>query len=293
MTQGPHHLVSLVTEWLDSAAEPAFPASGDFDQLRRHLKSADVILVEGTSQIDRNVRSVTGSAWTHALLYIGRPLDILDNDVKNNILNYVNSAADTPLVLETTLHQGVCVRPLSDFERFNLRVCRPRSLTSADALQVIRYATSRLGPRRAVLHLLDLLRFFIPWMLIPKQWRRSVFRYHPGRHTRSASCSLIADAFSFIQYPILPLVKVTNDHGTQLFRRQMRICLPTDIEQSPYFEIVKHTYLDFGAYKEEELFPWKGSGVFTADEATRHLPQDARIRNENVLAMKFREQDKP
>lgn len=290
MSQGPHKFIRVITQWLDNANDPMLPATSDFDQIRRQLKPADVILVEGSRPLDRTLQKVSGSTWTQALLYIGRPMDIADPDVKNTILSYVASDNDTPLVLETTLHQGVVVRPLSDFERFNLRICRPRSVTPADALQVIRYAASRLGPRKSVLHFMDLMRFFIPWWMVPRQWRVAVFRYNPGRHTRFASCALIADAFSFIQYPILPLVKVTNDHGTQLFRRQVPVCLPADIESSPYFEIIKPTYLDFATYKTEELFPWKGSGVFTTDDAIQQLPE-IKPRNENVLAVKFREHD--
>lgn len=290
MSQGPHRFVRVITEWLDTAQDPILATTSDFDQIRRQLKPADVILVEGTRPLDRTLQRVSGSSWTQALLYLGRPMDIADTDVKNTLLSYIDTDNDTPLVLETSIHEGVCIRPLSDYERCNLRVCRPRSLTTADGLQVIRYAASRLGPRRSFLHFLDLMRFFLPWWLVPKHWRLTLFRYNPGRHTRFSSCSLIADAFSFIQYPILPLVKVTSDHGTQLFRRQVPVCMPADIESSPYFEIIKPTYLDFATYKKEELFPWKGSGVFTTDDAIQQLPE-IKPRNENVLAVKFRESE--
>lgn len=290
MSQGPHKLVSVVTDWLESADDPMVTSTSDFDQIRRQLRPADVILIEGTRPLDRTLQKISGSSWTQALLYLGRPLDITDPDLKNTLSSYTDSDNETPLVLETTLNEGVRISPLSDFERYNLRLCRPRSLTPADAMQVIRYAASRLGPRRTVLHFLDLMRFFIPWWLVPRHWRIALFRYNPGRHTRHASCALIADAFSFIQYPILPLVKLTSDHGTQLFRRQVAICLPVDIETSPYFEIIKPTYLDFSTYKKEELFPWKGSGVFTTDDAIPQLPE-MKTRNENVLSVKFREHE--
>lgn len=290
MSQGPHKFVSLITDWLGDPEDPLLAAASDFDEIRRQLRLADVILVEGTRPVDRTLKRISGTSWTQALLYIGRPLDLGDADLKNTLLSYTDTDNETPLVLETTLNEGVRIRPLGDFERFNLRLCRPRSLTPADGLQVIRYAASRLGPRRSLLNFLDLMRFFLPWWLVPRQWRLALFRYHPGRHTRHASCALIAEAFSFIQYPILPLVKLASDHGTQLFRRQVDICLPVDIETSPYFEIIKPTYLDFSNYKKEELFPWKGSGVFTTDDVIQQLP-DSRPRSENVLAVKFREHD--
>lgn len=290
MNKGMHSFLKFITEWLDGGDDPLQPADTDFDQIRRQLKPADVILVEGTRPVDRTVYKVSGSHWTHALLYIGRPLDIADTDMRNTLHSYIVCDNDTPLVLETSINEGVCLRALSDYERSNLRICRPRSVTQADAMQVIRYAISRLGPRKPVLQFLDLLRFFMPWWLVPRHWRLALFRYNPGRHTRFAACTLIADAFSFIQYPILPLVKVTNDHGTQLFRRQIPVCLPMDIETSPYFEIIKPTFLDFATYAKEELFPWKGSGVFTTDDAIQQLPE-IKPRSENVLSVKFRESE--
>ncbi|CBL46924.1 Hypothetical protein HDN1F_33410 [gamma proteobacterium HdN1] len=275
MSKGLYSFAKFFTEWLDRSDDPLLSTANDFDQIRNQLKPSDILLAQGQRLVDRTVYRVSGSHWTHAVLYVGRPMDMADTDMRNTLHSYIDCSNDTPLVIETSLNHGVQLRPLSDFEHHKLRICRARSLTTADAMQVIRYALSRLGPRRAVLQFLDLLRFFIPWWIVPPTWRRAIFRHNPGRHTRNAACALIADAFGFIQYPILPLVKVTSDHGTQLFRRQIAVCLPADIEASPYFEIIKPTFLDFSRYSTDELFPWRGSGVFTMDEAVQ--PEPARL----------------
>jgi hypothetical protein len=282
-------IIDHITEWLHHQPEPVGAPLADHEQVKRQLRPADVLLLEGTSKVDATLREVTGCQWTHALLYVGKPMDIVDADVRNSILTWAGESRDVALVLHSTLDKGPHLLPLSTIDRFNLRVVRPRSLGSKDAQQVIRYAVSRLGPRPRFLQWFDLMRFIFPWGLVPSRWRNALFRYHPGRHARAGTASLIADAFSFIQYPILPLVKISNDNGTQLFRRNLRLCLPSDLEQSPYFDIVKIPHLEFGQYKSSELLPWKGSGVLTIDEAVRIPGRDDRPRGENILTMKFRE----
>jgi hypothetical protein len=284
-------LIDYVTEWLHHQPEPVGSTLSDYEQVKRQLKPADVILIEGTSRVDATMRQVTGCQWTHAMLFIGKPMDIPDADVRTSIITWAGETPDVPLILHSTLDKGPHLLPLAAIERFNLRVVRPRSLGARDGQQVVRYAVSRLGPRPRFMQWLDLMRFMLPWSLVPARWRNALFRYHPGRHARAGTSSLIADAFSFIQYPILPLVKISNDKGTQLFRRNLRICLPSDIEQSPYFDIVKIPHLDFSHYKPSDLLPWKGSGVLTTDEATRAISRDDKPRGENILPMRFKENE--
>jgi hypothetical protein len=66
-------------------------------------------------------------------------------------------------------------------------------------------------------------------------------------------------------------VKTTGKDGTQLLRRKPRLCLPIDFDNSPYFEIVKYPFIDFGNYSGHNLIPWKGSGVVSGEEPSLHL----------------------
>jgi hypothetical protein len=189
-----------------------------------------------------------------------------DADMRTLIRQHIDCEADTQLVIDTRLGEGVTVKPLNEFEHEHLRICRAKGLAEKDRLQAIRYAVSRLGADREVIELFDLLKFFFPWSWLPIRWRLPVFRYSAGTHTRLASAELIAEAFGFIQFPLLPLVKTTGRHGAQLFRRTPRLCLPKDFDQSPYFEIVKYPFIDFGNYSGQNLLPWKGSGVLSGEE---------------------------
>ncbi|MCG8315122.1 MAG: hypothetical protein MI976_18085, partial [Pseudomonadales bacterium] len=179
--------------------------------------------------------------------------------------------SDTPLVIHSKLGLGTIIEPLLDLEREHIRICRPKGLAEKDCEQVIRYAVSLTGTDKEEYQLFDILRFFFPWSFLPQSWRLPVFRYNFGKHVEIASCSLIANAFGFVQFPIMPLVKTTKDGDTQLLRRKPRLCLPIDFDTSPYFEIVKYPFIDFANYTGHNLIPWKGSGVLSGEEPNLHL----------------------
>ena len=55
---------------------------------------------------------------------------------------------------------------------------------------------------------------------------------------------MIAEAFATVQFPILPLVQRDEGDHMQLFRRNPKLCTPSDFDYSPYFEIIKYPFLD-------------------------------------------------
>ena len=85
---------------------------------------------------------------------------------------------------------------------------------------------------------------------------------------------MIAEAFGFIQFPILPLVKRTSNEGVQLFRRNPKLCVPCDFDYSPYFEIIKYPFMDFSQHSDYRLLPWRGNAVLSGDEARFYIPED-------------------
>ena len=263
--------ILLLISWLNRSSEPKDSVLCDFERIRQTLEPGDVLLIEGRAVVDRKIRKLTQSQWSHSVLYIGRLLDIEDTDVKTLIRNHVDCESDTPLVVRSRLGRGTVIEPLLDLEREHIRVCRPKGLASKDTQQVIRYAVSFVGTDKEEYHLIDLMRLFFPWSLLPVSWRLPAFRYHPGKHTEIISSQLIANAFGFVQFPVLPLVKTTGKDGTQLLRRKPRLCLPIDFDNSPYFEIVKYPFIDFGNYTGHNLIPWKGSGVVSGEEPSLHL----------------------
>lgn len=259
-------LLAFFVNWLNRQRDPRDHSLCDFDKIRYELRPGDVILVEGRSKAERILKTVTQSRWTHAALYIGRPLDLQDTDLKNTLSNFFDAAPDTPLLIETRIGDGVVAHPLQELEHDHLRICRPKGLAPKDVQQVIRYAINRLGSYQDRHHFFDLTRFLFPWGLLPNGWRQPMFKRMPGRHTKNLSAAFIAEAFGFIQFPIYPLVKITTHQGTQLLRRHPRLCMPFEIDLSPNFEIVKYPFLDFMQHDDERLIPWKGSGMYSGME---------------------------
>ncbi|OUS29351.1 hypothetical protein A9Q99_09630 [Gammaproteobacteria bacterium 45_16_T64] len=262
-----HKLIHLLIDWLSKSTEPKDALLCDFDRVRAELMPCDVILVEGRSKADNTLKTITESEWSHSALYIGRLIDLEDKDLRTRITNHFDFEPDMPLVIETRMGQGSIVSPLNSLEREHLRICRPKGLAEKDAQQVVRFAISRLGSYANVLQLFDLFRFFMLWSLTPRNWRRPLFRYTAGKHTKSASAALIAECFDFIQFPILPLVKKAGNNGVQLFRRRPKLCFPADFDRSPYFEIVKYPFIDFASHTGSDLLPWKGNGVVSGEKA--------------------------
>ncbi|MEJ2669498.1 MAG: YiiX/YebB-like N1pC/P60 family cysteine hydrolase, partial [Gammaproteobacteria bacterium] len=240
----------------------------DFERFRHELKPCDVILVEGRSRVSTVIRLITASPWTHAALYIGRIHDIEDAALRNALERYCNFPPNEQLIIESVLGKGTIVNQLAFYQKDHIRICRPTGLSYQDAQQVVRYAISRLGAEYDVRQIFDLARFLFPWILLPRRWRSSLFRRSASDSTTRTVCStMIAEAFGFIQFPILPLVKKIGQNGVQLFRRNPKICVPSDFDYSPHFEIIKYPFIDLGLHKDYRLLPWKGSGQLSPEEA--------------------------
>jgi len=78
---------------------------------------------------------------------------------------------------------------------------------------------------------------------MPRRWRSSLFQHNAGKATKTVCSTMIAEAFGFIQFPILPLVKRSGEQGVQLFRRNPKLCTPRAFDYSPYFEIIKSPFM--------------------------------------------------
>src|ERR1700694_5882566 len=95
------------------------------EKLAGALEPGDVVLIEGNTRISVAIKYLTQSTWSHAALYVG---DALGSPPK--------SGEQTSLI-EANLEEGVVAVPLSKYAPFNIRVCRPVGLTSADRRKVI------------------------------------------------------------------------------------------------------------------------------------------------------------
>jgi len=260
-----------VIDWLTRECEPEGLPLTDFGQLCQQVQPADVILVEGRTRVSAVIQAVTLSAWTHAALYVGRLDELPDPRLADRLVRAHGWEADRQLVVEAEMGQGTVVMPLDKYHRDHLRICRPRSLVSEDQHQVIEYALSRVGTLYDVRQILDLLRFFFPYQLLPRRWRSSLFEVQAGEAARTVCSTLIASAFMHVRYPILPTIQRGNDGGYVFRRRNAKLFVPRDFDYSPYFEIVKYPFLgsDVELYRH---LTWDDEGVVdqpvadTADE---------------------------
>ena len=196
-------LAAIGRRILDDLAQPIADYEPFFapapELLARCLEPGDVLLIEGNTRLSVIIKYLTQSTWSHAALYIGA------DELGRN-------AAGEPLVLiEATAKDGVTASPLSDYARFNTRICRPVRLTAADRRKVIDGAVRSLGKQYDVRQIIDLLRYLFPYPPVPVSVRRRMLALASGDPTRAICSTMIAGTFQSIGYPILPALP--EDHA--------------------------------------------------------------------------------
>ena len=263
-----------VVSWLNHRRPPRQVPLSDYERIRHEIKQCDVILIEGRSRVSDVIKMVTQSPWSHAALYLGRLHDIDDPELRQVVTSHYNGDPADQLIIESELGHGTIIRPLDVYQDDHARLCRPSGLEYQDTQKVVRYAISRLGTDYDVRQIIDLARFLFPWFVLPRRWRSSLFSRRPGRSTRTVCSTMIAESFGFVQFPILPLVKHDDDDGVQLFRRNPKLCTPRDFDYSPYFEIIKYPFMDFGHHSSYRLLPWRGNAHLQGDESDLYLDHD-------------------
>ena len=229
MLSGVGQTIAQYLEREEAGYEPFTPS--DPDALRATLRPGDVLLVEGNNHISGVIKYLTQSTWSHAALYVG-PIG-------------ERTAADgEPLVLvEANLGQGVIGAPLSKYQRYHTRICRPIGLTEDDCARVCTFAAERIGFDYDVKNIFDLLRYLFP-LPVPQRWRRRMMALGSGHPTRIICSALIAQAFEHVRYPILPKVTRLESESARreiLEIRHSSLYAPRDFDISPYFALVKPT----------------------------------------------------
>jgi len=265
--------MDTIIDWLVKDGPPAESPLCDFNRLCYELRPGDVLLVEGRSRVSEVIKAVTQSSWTHSALYIGRLFDINDRMLQARIRAAYEGDPSEQLVLEALLGEGTIISPISKYRMDHLRICRPSGLEPNDAQQVISYAIRHLGSDYDVRHLLDLARFIFPWAILPRRWRSSLFEHNAGGPTRTVCSSLLASAFSTVNFPILPFIDRSEDGSIRFFKRNPRLFTPKDFDYSPYFNIIKYPFLgldDLGVYRR---LPWADDTLVFNDNAHEFTAQ--------------------
>jgi len=244
----------------------------DFERLCEELRQADIILVEGKSRVSDVIKTITSSPWTHAAIYIGRLDEIKDGALQNLIAAHYSGDPHEQLIIEAMLGEGTIVVPMRKYEGYHLRICRPKGLSRSDRTQVIKHAIEQLGYDYDVRHLMDLARFLLPYSFIPRRWRSTLFEHHAGKLTRNVCSSMLAEAFSVVSYPILPIAERMEDGSLKLYRRNTRLFTPKDFDYSPYFDIIKYPYFSFDEVAAYRSLPWDADGMVCNMEGDCFIP---------------------
>jgi len=259
--------------WLMKEGPPGHSPLCDFNRLCCELRPGDILLVEGRSRVSEVIKLITQSSWTHSALYIGRINDIENRQLRERIEHCYRGDPRDRLLVEAMLGSGTIVVPVAKYRQYHLRICRPEKLSPTDAHAVIDYVINRLGSAYDVRQLLDLARFFFPWGIMPRRWRSSLFQHNAGSPTRTVCSCLLAEAFSSVDFPVLPFIDRRNDGTLRFFKRNPKLFTPKDFDYSPYFGIIKYPFLgldDVGIYRK---LPWASEQMVYNDDESGFDPE--------------------
>lgn len=215
------------------------------EQLRHALRAGDVLLVEGNSRISVAIKFLTQSTWSHAALFIGHRLAPAKDD------------PEPPVLIEADLVGGVRAVPLSRYDQYHTRICRPVGLSESDCERIVEAAVARIGHTYDLRNVFDLARYLLPTPPVPVRWRRRMIALGSGEPTRAICSTLIAQLFQSVGYPILPRIDTIpaprpgcNDCVQEILHiRHYSLFAPRDFDISPYFQVVKPTLVGKFDYK--------------------------------------------
>ena len=233
-----------------SGYQPYTPS--DYQTLCQTLQPGDVLLIEGNQHVSVVIKYLTQSTWSHSAIFVG---DALPEPEKGG---------ERHRLIEVNLGEGCVSAPLSRYESYNTRICRPVGLTNEDRQKVVDFMVDKIGMQYDVKNIFDLLRYFFPTPPVPVRWRRRMLALGSSSPTRAICSSLIAQAYQSVKYPILPEItrapgrtKAVSNYSRReiLHIRHHSLFAPRDFDLSPYFEVVKPTIQKGFDYKDVK---WSG-----------------------------------
>lgn len=234
-------LATRMTSHVTCPADPTkTPTHSDVDQLRRTLRPGDVLLVDGCDRVSAAIRYFTQSSWSHAAMFVG---EIAETRASDGLVHDL---------VEMNLGEGCVSAPLEKYRLYPTRICRPAGLNDADRRAVVAYLMNRIGLQYDTRNVVDLARYMLPALPMPRRFRRRMMSLGSGAPTRAICSTLIAQAFDTVGYPILPQIEragaasgldgYTADEVYHI--RHHSLYAPRDFDLSPYFEVVKPALMD-------------------------------------------------
>jgi len=238
----------------------------NLNNLFRHIRKGDVVLVEGGAQVSRIIKLLSISRWSHVALYVG---DELIKPRSKDREKYLQQFGDDAhhLVIEAFSGTGVTAAPLRQYQNVNIRVCRPFGISPDDIQRVIDEVMSNLGKKYDQQNIIDLAFFLLPdWLNFSK--KRGINACLGDCTEFKVICSgMIARAFQNVGYPISPRLNsdaaangsmVKSPYGAKLIMRHFSQIIPSDFDLSPNFDVIKFNIIEEGDFDYKHL-PWEKS----------------------------------
>ncbi len=242
------------------------------EKLKATIQAGDVLLVDGDQRVSQAVKYLTQSSWSHSALFIGDALLRRDPETRAQTHRRFGREAKY-LIVEALVEEGVVVSPLLKYIDFNIRVCRPVGLELEDLEVILDYVISRIGFTYDRRNFLDLMRYLLPFHLVPPQLREEALHFGSGVATETLCSTLLAEAFGKVRFPILPLQlrRARNRTTRERLRQQIlgrptrraysgllrarhpTLCVPRDFDLSPFFDVVKFNARDIAAFDYKKL----------------------------------------
>lgn len=246
-------------------------AENDPRKLKASILPGDVLLVDGDQRVAQAIKYLTQSSWSHSALFVGDAPLRRDAETGSLLRRRFGREARY-LIVEALVEKGVVVSPLVKYIDFNIRICRPTGLSAEDRETVIGHVLSRIGSTYDRRNFLDLMRYLLPFHLIPGELREDALHFGSGVLTETICSTLLAEAFGKVRFPILPLrarpkMRTARERWRQqilgrptrwaysglLRARHPTLCVPRDFDLSPYFEIVKFNARELPAFDYRKL----------------------------------------
>ena len=218
LTRAPIRLLAALTRYLaQQVTHSITDPSADPQSLAVVLKRGDVLLTRGNSRFAALIKYITRSPWSHVSMYVG-PLD---------------DGPDPLCVVEADIASGVRSIRLSELNALRVRVLRPVGITDGDRSRLADWVVDRIGSEYDLAHACGLLRNQL------RLWLPDLFGAAPRKIACSATaficCSLLAHAFTWIGYPILP----DEMRASLTVAADPASLIPSDFERASIFEVVR------------------------------------------------------
>jgi hypothetical protein len=260
----------------------------DVEQLKRHVKKGDVLLVEGEQRVSSVIKYLTQSSWSHAAIYVGDELVKRGGALRELAIEHFGEEADH-LVVEA-LMDGVVASPLVKYSEHNTRLCRPHRLRGAHQRELLDETVASIGMRYDLRNIVDLAVHLLVVSIMPGRYQRDALRLGSGYSGEVICTSLIGRLFHRVGFPVLPEVIYRDDeeprrrgfmffrrrsHRAAIFRRRdPTLLMPRDFDLSPYFEVVKFNVVCEGSFDYASIEWDESERPGGARESCAPLPAD-------------------